>query len=76
MVNAVTRQATHVISVVLPTLPVEMAAIHRVTLETGFIRERSRRFRKIDYVTSVFGFRTGFGVLVAVGVAEFTLGSA
>jgi len=38
MVNVVTRQATHIASVMLPALPVEMCAIHPVALQAGLIR--------------------------------------
>ena len=38
MVNVVTRQTTHIASIVLTPLPVEVGAIHRVALQARLVR--------------------------------------
>ena len=76
MVNVVTRQAAHVTSVVLSTLPAKVGAIHRVALQAGFIGLRSCPLAWITYVPAASGLSTRFSVLFAVRVADLALSSA
>jgi hypothetical protein len=76
MMNVVTRQATHVASVVLPTSPVEMAAIHCVALEARLISFSRSELCGIAHVPFAGGLGTRFGVFVAVRVADLTLSTA
>jgi hypothetical protein len=75
VVNAVTRQAAHVARVVLTALPVEMAAIPRVALQARLIRCDISQLGGIAYIAFAGGLRTCFGMLVAVCVANLTLGA-
>ena len=76
MVNVVARQAAHIASVMLPALPVEMCAIHRMALQARLIRCGRSHFAGIAYIALADCLGTGFGVLVAVGVTDLTLSAA
>jgi len=76
MVNIVARQAAHVASVVLSTLPAKVRAIHPVALQAGFIGLRSCPLAWITYVPAASGLSTRFSVLFAVRVADLALSSA
>ena len=76
MVNVVTRQTTHITSVVLSTLPAKVRAIHRVALQAGIIGLRSCPLAWITYVPAASGLGTRFSVFLAVRVADLALSSA
>jgi hypothetical protein len=76
MMNVVTRQATHIASVMLPALPVEMCAIHRMALQARLICCGRSQLGRIAYVAFANSLGAGFGVLVAVRVADLTLSAA
>ena len=71
VVNVVARQATHITSVMLSTLPVEVAAIHRVALEAGLIRCGRSQLNGIADISFAGGLGTRLSVLFAVRVADF-----
>jgi|SRR5437016_3165844 len=60
----------------LAALPVEMAAIHRVTLQTRFIRLGRTPLSRIAHISLAGGLGARFRVLLAVCVAGFTLCTA
>ena len=76
MMNVVTRQATHIASVMLPALPAEMCAIHRMALQARLVRCGRSQLGGIAYVAFANSLGAGFGVLVAVRVADLTLSAA
>jgi hypothetical protein len=76
MMYVVARQAAHVASVMLPALPVEMCAIHRMTLQARLIRCGRSHFARIAYIPFAGCLGTRFGVLVAVRVTDLTLSAA
>ena len=71
MMNIVTRQTTHVASVVLPATPVEMTMICRMADKTSFIGFRGRYLRRINRALS--RRRAGAILRVFVAVAMTTL---
>jgi len=71
VVNVVARQATHITSVMLSTLPVEVAAIHRVALEAGLIRCGRSQLNGIADISFAGGLGARLSVLFAVRVADF-----
>ncbi len=56
--NAVTRQTAHVVPVMFAALPVEMATIHRVALQTGLIRCGGSQLGGIANITFAGGLGT------------------
>jgi hypothetical protein len=73
MVDAVTRQAAHVPSIMLATNPFTMSALTPVTHETGLICLGSADGGWINRARCEFCLSTGLGVLIAVAVAGLTL---
>ena len=71
MMNVVTRQATHIASIVLPALPVEMCAIHRMALQARLIRCGRSQLKGIADLAFAGGLSTRLRVLLAVRVADF-----
>lgn len=76
MMNVMTRQATHIASIVLTPSPAEMGAIHRMALQAGLIRFGRSQLSGIAYIALADCLGTRFGVLVAVRVADLTLSAA
>jgi len=76
MVNVVTRQAAHIASVMLPTLPAEMCAIPRMALQARLIRFGRSHLAGVAYIALADSLGTRFGVFVAVRVADLTLSAA
>src|SRR5260221_12365803 len=76
MVNAMARYATHVASVVLPALPVEMASIHRMALQARLVCHCRGNLGRIHYVAGTFSFSTCLSVLIAVCMTQLTFGGA
>ncbi len=71
VVNVVARQATHITSVMLSTLPVEVAAIHRMALQARLIRCGRSQLSGIADIAFAGGLSTRLRVLLAVRVADF-----
>ena len=71
MVDVVARQAAHVTSIVLPTLPVEMTAIHRVALQARLIRLGGTPLSRIADIPFAGGLSARFSMLLGVCVADF-----
>ena len=72
VMHAVTRQATHVASVVLPGVPIITPEIPGVTRQTGFVRLGRREFCGINCIC---GCQT-YPMLVAVAMARLARHSA
>jgi len=72
----VTGQTTHVGTIVLAALPIEMGTIHRMAGEARLIEVRSGNLRRVDGAFGRFCARAVFGVLVTVAVAAFADRSA
>ncbi len=76
VVDAVTRQAAHVPSIMLPTNPFTMRALTPVTHKAGLICFCSGDAGWINRARCEFCLCTSLGVLIAVAVAGFTLRAA
>ncbi len=76
VVNVVARQAAHITSIVLSTLPIEVAAIHRVALQAGLIGFDRSQLNGIADIALAGGLSTRLSVLIAVRVADLTLSTA
>ncbi len=75
MMDVVARQATHIASIVLATLPVEMASVHRVALEAGLIRLCGTPLSRIADIAFAGGLGARLSVFVAVRVTDLALGA-
>ena len=76
VVGTVARHAAHVVAVVFAALPVVKITVARVTLEACLIRQRRIHLGRVADIRAALLLGALLGVLVAVVVAEFTLGRA
>jgi len=76
MVDAVTRQAAHVPSIMLPTNPFPMSALTPVTHKAGLICFCGGDGGWINRTRCEFCLCTSLGVLIAVAMAGFALRAA
>ena len=76
MVDAVTRHAAHIASVVFPAPPLKAAAVAGMAKQTRFIDLRWRWIGRRVRVCAFLAPATGFGVLFAISVADFARSAA